>query len=226
MIEVNLLPGGKKRSKARKGLPVGLPALKGFPTDRWVQVAIGLGTVAILSMGWLFFGLRSEEEEVRVAVDEAVQDSARFADLIRQVDGLIARRDSIITRVDIIQRIDQGRYVWPHLMDELARALPDYTWLTEFVEVGGGLDGVRVELQGRAGNPFALAVFMEQIEASPYMRGVRLIQSEQAVEASGGLNRIVYAFRIEFEYEAPPIELIETVPLFDEAEPVLPSTGS
>jgi Tfp pilus assembly protein PilN len=39
-------------------------------------------------------------------------------------------RDTLLRQVNIIKSIDQDRYVWPHIMDEVSRALPQYTWLS------------------------------------------------------------------------------------------------
>ena len=30
----------------------------------------------------------------------------------------------------IIKQIDNDRFVWPHIMDEISRSMPPYTWLT------------------------------------------------------------------------------------------------
>ena len=68
--------------------------------------------------------------------------------LIARTELLTARRDSIAQRVAIIQEIDQDRYSWPHLLDEVARALPDYTWLTELTQVG--TDPLAIRLVGQA----------------------------------------------------------------------------
>ena len=39
-------------------------------------------------------------------------------------------RDTLLRQVNIIRGLDEDRYVWPHVMDEISRALPQYTWLT------------------------------------------------------------------------------------------------
>ena len=163
MIEVNLLPGGRKRAAKARAVSFALPKIGGLPTDRWVLGAGGVGIVVVLVIAFLFLGVRGDREELQVALDVAAQDSVRFADLIARTELLTARRDSIAQRIAIIQEIDQDRYSWPHLLDEVARALPDYTWLTELTQVG--TDPLAIRLVGQAGNNFALTVFMEQLEA-------------------------------------------------------------
>ena len=112
--------------------------------------------------------------------------------------------------MDIIQEIDALRFVWPHLLDELARALPDYTWLTQVIQVSIG-DVVEFQVRGRAGNNRALTTFWRQLQESPFIRSVQLVQTEQVVEPTG---QLVYDFQLDCVYEAPPLEFLETVPLF------------
>ncbi|HWG34738.1 MAG TPA: PilN domain-containing protein, partial [Gemmatimonadaceae bacterium] len=42
--------------------------------------------------------------------------------------------DSVVRQVELIKSFDKNRYVWPHLMDEISRALPPYTWLTSVAQ--------------------------------------------------------------------------------------------
>ena len=229
MIEVNLIPGGKKR-KSSKGRGGGsgfsLPTLSGPLQDRWILGAAVSWTVVILAMGWIWWSTRAQLEEVDVAVETQVQDSARFAELIRQVEGLLARRDSIFERVDIIQTIDKDRYVWPHVMDEIARALPDFTWLTSMVQVSAP-PTLQVSLTGQAGNNFAVAEFMTRLSESPFIQVAELIQTTQEVEnRSDGGQQLVYNFTLEVVFEDPPPEVLQMVPLFDEGESLAGTNGS
>ena len=216
MIEVNLLPSGKKRSAKSRGAGFSfqLPKIGNLPTDNWALGTGGVGVVVVLAALFMFLSVRGQREEVQVQLAEAVQDSARFADLIARTTLLTARRDSIAQRVEIIQEIDQGRFVWPHLLDEIGRALPDYTWLTDLVQVSPG-DPTTLRLNGQAGNNFALTVFMEQLEASAFLRGVTLIQSQQEFIGPSGNQQVVSGFSLEVDYVQPPMEFLQTVPLFE-----------
>ncbi len=216
MIRVNLLPGGSKKAK-RSGPSIRLPDLRGkLPKgDRWV-VGAGLAVILFLfGSGWLFFSISGDQEELEVQIEAAVRDSIRFADIVAQSSLLQARTDSIAQRVAIIQQIDQGRYVWPHLMDEVARAIPEYAWLTRLFQVADvGMPVFQIE--GRAGTYFALTSLMENLEASPFITGVQLIASEQVTVTASedGGERLLYEFTLEASGEPPPPELIESVPLF------------
>ncbi len=214
MIEVNLLPGGKKRTGKGGGFKLGLPDLKAMPADPFIIGAVIVGIASAGLTGWWYTDLNNRNTELAVALEDAIQDSTDFHDLIENNSTLQARQDSVAQKVEIIQEIDAGRYVWPHVLDEVARALPDFLWITALQQVSVG-DFVEFRIDGRAGNNIAVTTFMAALEASPFARGVRLISSEQALEAlPGGDDQLVIVFTLEAAYEQPAFELLETVPLF------------
>ena len=217
MIEVNLQPGGKKRGSRGPNLSFKLPSIGGFGRDRWVLGSSLVVLAAVVGGGFLYFTTTGLQRDLEVQIEEARADSIRYADLIVQNEALIARRDSIAQRVDIIQEIDGDRYVWPHVMDEVARALPEYTWLTNILQVSLGGEELQFRIEGRAGNTFALTQFMENLEASLFIRNVKLIATEQVIEeaTAGSARRVVYRFQLEAFFDRPPAELLETVPLFN-----------
>ncbi|HEY8470483.1 MAG TPA: PilN domain-containing protein [Longimicrobiales bacterium] len=216
VIEVNLNPGATRRSARRKGgLSLGgarKQAAAGAPRqpiDRWGLFAV-LGWVVMLAgVGWMFMGARARKEELNIAIERAVRDSAHYAAVIATTERLTARRDSIVTRLRLIQEIDAGRYIWPHILDEVGRALPPYTWLTSLTQIDAG-PPVAFRIEGRAGNTFALTQFMKDLEASGFIRGVRLASTQLIHEQ----EKVVQAFVLEATYEEPTPDRIETVPLF------------
>lgn len=231
MIEVNLLPGGKKRSSRGRGFSFSMPKLGGggggglsLPGDPYVLGAIGAGVVSLAIMGWMYMGITGDMEETQVSVDAAVSDSVRFADIILRTDQLIARRDSIAQRVAIIQDIDAGRFVWPHILDEIAIAMPDYIWIREIIQTSGGIP-LELRLSGQAGDNTAITRFMRNLEASRFMRGVHLEGTSQAPAEGGGGDR-VYEFDLVLTFDPPPLEELNTVPLFgnDLAQSAVPDS--
>lgn len=214
MIRVNLLPGGKKRqARSSRSFAFKMPSFGGAGalSDGWLLAGILVPLLALGAAAWMYMSVTSEEEELLVALDEAVQDSVRWSDVIERTELLQARSDSIAEKVGIIQEIDEGRYIWPHIMDEVARALPDYTWLSGITPVSAG-EAPGIQIGGQAGSNFAITLFMEQLEASPFLRDVQLISSEQTVDQQ--TSQQVYSFRLETQYVQPPLEFLETVPLF------------
>ncbi|NJD11726.1 MAG: PilN domain-containing protein [Gemmatimonadetes bacterium] len=215
MIEINLLPGSGKRQK--KKLPVfrmgalprpQLPALRGPGT--WVAVAwlIGLGALA-----WLHFSSTGALKQARADVSAAERDSVRLARLRILNDSLQKQITEVGARLQVLQEIDAGRYTWAHVFDEISRALPQYTWLLSIQEVESTTPGAppRIRIIGRTGNTFALARFMQDLEASPFLQRVSIISQSEVIENEKSL----YAFTIEVDYEEPPPDAIEMRPLFE-----------
>lgn len=214
MIEVNLLPGGKKRPGKGGGFKFGLSALKAIPADPFIIGAVVVGLASVGLAGWWYTDLDRREADLALALEGEREDSIDYHDLIEKNNTLQARQDSVAQKVEIIQEIDADRYVWPHVLDEVARALPDFLWITALQQVSVG-EFVEFRIDGRAGNNIAVTTFMASLEASPFVRSVRLISSEQALEVlPGGDDQVVIVFTLEAAYEQPPFDLLETVPLF------------
>jgi len=224
MIEVNLLPGGKKGSGGKRKFALSLPKFRSGGSgggasaskrDPWTLGAAAAFGFALFTAFWLFMGVSGVADEFTVQIASARSDSVRFAGIIQRSITLQARRDTIAERVGVIQEIDQRRYVWPHIMDEVARALPEYTWLTRLNQTVEG-DRVAFRIEGRAGTYFAMTAFMENLEASPFIESVTLVSSAQvSIGSSRDSGPLVYGFTFDAMESIPSPELLETVPLFD-----------
>ena len=221
MIEVNLLPGGKKGTSGGFSFPLSLDALKNLrgrggggassidPYQGFFAVA---AAIALGYMAFTFFGLRSQTEELGVQLEAAVQDSIQNAAIIQRTNELQARADSIQERVAIIQEIDADRFTWPHILDEVAAAVPDYTWLREVLYSGDA--PLQIRVTGRAGSIFAVTSFMRRLEASRFLRAVTT-ETIQQVASEEDADDLVYLFELLMTHESPAIDELETVPLFE-----------
>ena len=223
MIEINLLPGATRKARRvrRKGGPSPLAKLKLPDTgDRIALFSAASTVLAVLLVGWLWWSTGNRQQELEVAIDGAVRDSARYAALREANAEQLARQDTIAQKVQIIQEIDAGRFVWAHLLDEISRAVPSYTWLTG-VQADGSATGDKLHptfaINGSAGNTLALTRFIQDLEASPFMRQVTLQTTTQA-QSEG---RKYYTFQLRASYEDPPPEAIRTAPLFAQTDSIL-----
>ena len=221
MIEVNLLPGGRKGTAKASPLAGLVASVKGLGSrgggsgagaDPYMAFFAVAASLSIGYMAFSFFSVGAENEELQVRVSEERQDSIRFADIIERTNLLTARNDSIATRVEIIQRIDAGRYVWPHVLDEVAAAVPEYTWLREILFAGG--QPMQIRVNGRAGSIYAITNFMRRLEASRFFRAVTMDRAEQA-PSEANPEDLVYIFELLLTYDPPPLDELQTVPLFE-----------
>jgi Tfp pilus assembly protein PilN len=86
--------------------------------------------VAFAVVGLLFNAQNARAGELAEQIDRAVRDSTRYAKVLDARRKLTAERDSVNRQLQIIRTIDENRYNWAHILDEISRALPAYTWLT------------------------------------------------------------------------------------------------
>jgi Tfp pilus assembly protein PilN len=85
---------------------------------------VGLGAV-----GFMYTRASAKEAALTEELQKNVQDSTRFAAVLKERDAADAQRDSVVRQIAIIRAIDGTRFIWPHVMDEINKALPPYTWV-------------------------------------------------------------------------------------------------
>lgn len=213
MIEINLAPGSSKRSSGRSKPRLAVPAgrkLEMPAFDRTAALLIGAWLAALGTIAYLHFSTGSRIATLHAEEEAAVRDSARYATLKAQGDSLAAQEAMIAQRMQLIQEIDSGRLIWAHILDELSRALPPYVWLINVADMTSESVMPRTRVEGRAGNYYAIGKYIEDLEASPFLSGVRLISSTRMIVD----ERVVIGFVLEFDYIEPPPDAIQTVPLF------------
>jgi Tfp pilus assembly protein PilN len=131
MIQVNLLPGTAKKSRSRDfnlaGMFAGVTSSIG---DKYLIGSSITVAAAVLTVGFLFMGQSTRERTLVEREQRAVQDSARYKVVLDAKTKAEATRDSLYQQVAIIKSIDDSRYLWPHLLEEISNSLPQYTWLT------------------------------------------------------------------------------------------------
>jgi type IV pilus assembly protein PilN len=211
MIEVNLLPerqkrrGGRGKASSKKGA-----RLKGVGKDRdtWSMVLVAVGVFIPLGMAVLWWGQRSVASELEARLEVATADSARLADLRAVSDSLSARRQLIRERVALVEQLDRNRFVWPHMLDEISRALPQLAWLTNLRQISP-LPSATVQIQGLAANPLAITEYVRNLEASTFVSEVRILGSQKQTLED---DLVVQAFTLTARY-APPMDQFRTEPI-------------
>jgi Tfp pilus assembly protein PilN len=134
MIEINLLPGAGKKKSARGGAKFDLRAtLSGLSEkvkDKYLAAAFVLLAVGGGAVGTSYMWQSKSETDLTARLAQAVDDSTHYAQVMREKARALAKRDTVLRQLNLIRAIDEDRYVWPHILDEVSKALPPYTWLT------------------------------------------------------------------------------------------------
>src|SRR2546423_4564680 len=138
MIEINLLPGAGRKSRGRRS-GVNLKAVLADSISRvkdpYLIAAITCVIASSAAVGWMHLTQRAQAAELAQRTEKAQLDSARFVTVIRERRPAEASRDSVRRTLEIIRAIDNDRYVWAHVLDEVSRALPPYTWLKSVAQL-------------------------------------------------------------------------------------------
>ncbi len=241
MIEINLLPrSGKKKKAGRRsaGAGLGLAALVGTVgarvRDPFLAGAVASLVLSACAVGGLHLSHQRRTADVAERERIAVADSARYATVLADKHNAEAQRDSIMRQLDIIKSIDNDRFVWPHLMEEVSRAVPAYLWLTSLnqtsavvsvaarpdsaatPEDAGSADAapprppLQFRLVGHTVDIQALTRFMKLLEASPFIRDVQLARTDVATTSG---DKQVTEFQLDAQYEVPPPSALRMVPV-------------
>ena len=233
MIEINLNPGASRKSKGR-GPSFSLAGVFGGSKlsikEPFMIVAIVSFVGATGSVGALHLSQASKTSSLAEREVQAVADSTRFAVVLHQRAQAEAKRDSVQKQLEVIKAIDADRFIWPHVMDEVSRALPPYTWLKNLIvsvpqtaPAGTGPapaagdtttkpvvpELMRFRVVGQTVDIQALTRFMKLLEASPFIQGVQLAKSEMAMFD----GKEVTEFILDAQYERPDSSMIVTAPV-------------
>jgi Tfp pilus assembly protein PilN len=231
MITVNLRPG-LKRKRAGSPLAGALAGVKAFGAkvkDPALLVAVA-GWVGV--GGWLGYTWLTNTTELRALeprLEQARAEHKRFQTFLDQKHKQEQIRDSLLAQIVTIRSVDGDRYVWPHVLDEVTRAVPAYTWLVDISPVAAPpappqtaaqakdkkqpIDtmpkAVTFQLNGRTVDIQAYTRFLRNLEASPWITDVTPVSAQTIVEQ----ERAVTAFTIRARYKQADSAYIRTVPL-------------
>lgn len=240
MIEINLLPGARKKSRSRGpsfSVPDVLRDLQSRVRDPWMISAVAGVVVGLAAIGGMWTFQSRRESSLTEREQKAVQDSTRYASVIAERAKAEAQRDSVRRQIAVISAIDGTRLIWPHVMDEISRAMPPYVWLrsvaqtsavsNESPEVQAGVskaapkkgparpaapqgdeNALALQIVGNTVDIQALTRFMKALEASPFLQSVTLVRSDVVMQQ----GKEATEFRLDMQFEKPDPSVLRTVP--------------
>jgi len=218
-IEINLVGGPKKRRKAGSGIE--MPDFRGLFGQIKDPLMIGAATAlvaAVVFVALVFTIQQAQLSTVRGQVDGVRAESRRYANLITQKRHAERLRDSLAAELQAIREIDSDRYVWPHIFEEVTKALPDYSWLVglahlqtgEFADVDSTMaPTIRVQMEGRTPEITSYTRFLRRLAASPWFGNVTEGPATTVVED----EKAVQAFSVTATFRPADSAFIRTVPV-------------
>lgn len=207
MITINLKPGSR-RARTGSSFAGGLSALKGIPArvkDPWPMAAIIIVGVTVLALAWVGISSASRRSSLETQMDAARAENRRYRAFLVEKRRAEAARDSVVIQIATIRSVDDDRYVWPHILDEITRAIPQFTWLTEVTTITpvassdtlGLSQPVGVQMSGRTMDLQGFTRFMRQLEDSPWLSEVTMLSTQTIVDR----GRAVTQFIVKANYD-------------------------
>jgi len=209
VIEINLLPGAK-RKRGGKGMKLALPDMKvllGSVKDPWLVACIVSWVLALGVVTPLWMKGRGQVAALGPRLEAAQREQRRYSALVARKTQFERARDSLIAQIDVIKNIDKDRYVWPHVLDAVAKALPPYTWLDNLQSraAEGDTSGApSFQISGKTVDMQAFTRFLRNLEESPFIEAVAPVSTGLVSEK----GRDVTTFVINARYQVPDSTLL------------------
>jgi type IV pilus assembly protein PilN len=170
MPRINLLPWREQERKVRR---------------REFMVAAGgavFAAVIFVLGGKLLYSswTDSQREKNTLLTKEIVKLDAQIAD----IQDLENRKQRLVARMEIIEKLQRKRPEIVHLFDEMVKTVPDGVYLTAIKQTGN-----KLEIHGVAQSSTRVSTFMRNIDSSVWMDNPVLQVVESARDsATGGSN--------------------------------------
>lgn len=219
MIQINLLPGVKRKggSSFKEVVAGQLQSLGSKVKDPLMVAAVVAWVVAA---GWLAFGFLGNARkmsQLEPRLEQTRAEHRRYRNLLAEKRRTESIRDSLLAQINVIRTVDGDRYTWPHILDEVTKALPAYTWLVDITVVAPTVTDssdttaqpVSFVVNGRTVDIQSYTRFLRQLEASPWIRDVTPMQATTVIEK----ERAVTAFAIRATFAHADSVYLRTVPL-------------
>jgi Tfp pilus assembly protein PilN len=181
-IEINLLP--RELRKRRPGLSF----------DKSLTLIAGLALVLLVA----FVGINVFQSMKLKTLNNKIAEAQKRAQELRKnielVDALTDVKDKVLQRMSAIEALDRNRAVWVRVLEDLAKRVPDYLWLSlleeEELQIAAvpdsGVDSTtlmrqpsspaqkRVTMEGYSYSLNGLASFLIELIGSPYFKNMEL----------------------------------------------------
>lgn len=111
---------------------------------------------------------------------------------IEEIKKLKEMTASLLARKKVVETLQINRSEVVHLLDEMARQLPDGIYLKAIKQQGG-----KVTINGYTQSQARVSTLMRNLEASPHLEAANLIEIKATPQASTRINEFTLTVNIE-----------------------------
>jgi type IV pilus assembly protein PilN len=184
MPRINLLPHREQERKRRRTeFAVALIAAA-------LAAGVFVGGGKLLYSTWT----DAQNEKNNLLKKEIVKLDAQIAD----IQDLENRKQRLVARMEIIEKLQRQRPEIVHRFDELVKIVPEGVYLTQIKE-----NGKKIELHGVAQSSTRVSTFMRNIDASTWLANPELQVVESARDSpTGGSSFVLFANEVGVDLDS------------------------
>jgi len=155
MANINLLPW---REELRKEKTRQFASMTGFSV---------ILTIAVIALVHVMISNQISYQQSR---NKILTDEIASLDVaLKEIEGLEETKEKLLSRMDIIQSLQQKRPQIVHLFDEIVRTVPEGIFLTGIKQSGNA-----IEIKGVAESNGRVSAYMRNIDSSEWMSTPKL----------------------------------------------------
>ena len=186
MIRINLLPHRERKRQALRR-----------------QIAILSGMTAVLGLVIIF--------AVHVTIDSRIdyqnarnhyleQQITLLDNQIAEIKKLKEQTRAMLARKQVVEKLQDNRAEVVHLLDQLAKRLPDGTYLSSLREEPSGKE-TRIQLTGYAESNARVSTLMRSLDDSQWLASPHLLEIHSTMVGSRRLSE--FSLYITLTHKAP-----------------------
>lgn len=174
MPRINLLPWRDQQRRERK-----------LSLYVWLLFAL-VGAALVTGAGYLWMGSMIDAQNTR---NDHLKAEIRILDRQNEeINDLESQKQRFISRMQVIDKLQRSRSEIVHVFDEIAKIVPDGTYLTAVAQTNR-----KLKLEGVAQSSTRVSTFMRSIAASQWLRNPELEVVEARKESTLGNSFVLHA---------------------------------
>jgi type IV pilus assembly protein PilN len=175
MIRINLMPQDAR--KAARAAAFKIDRTRIIPAAA-LAISLIACSSAMMLQGARLSGLEKDVSEARAECEQ-------YKKTIALIDEMVAKETELNRRLALVEQLDRNRFKTVRVMDEVARRVPRYMWLTAMKN----LSADRVSFDGYAFSNLVVSDLMSSLDKSQMFQDTELtIVKRQQVDGQNAVS--------------------------------------
>jgi type IV pilus assembly protein PilN len=180
MIKINLLPTKKK------------PPKKVIDLQQQIILAVLVLVLVLIALGYYW---KTQNDRIAMLENETTAAKKQIADqdnMLKEVKNVEEERRKVSEKIEIIEKLKKNQAGPVQLLDVVSTALPKSVDISSLSESNNN-----VNIDGEAFTNEDVVRFIDNLKASPLLKGVTLLETSQSTQDKVD----IYRYKLQFVYK-------------------------